>query len=87
MDVSMAEAKNRFTEVIWMVADGEQVVLTRHGRSVAQIAPPPPEHRKARLDRMKGKIRFLPGWMIRSPKKNYWVKTIERSSSSSRQFA
>jgi prevent-host-death family protein len=62
MDVSIAEAKNRFTELIRIVADGEQVVITRHGHPVAQIAPPPPERRKARFDGMKGKIRLLPGW-------------------------
>ncbi len=62
MDVSIAEAKNRFTDLIRIVADGEQVVITRHGRPVAQIAPPPPERRKVRLGGMKGKIRLLPGW-------------------------
>ena len=61
MDVSIAEAKNRFTDLIRIVADGEQVVITRHGRPVAQIAPPPPERRKVRLGGMKGKIRLLPG--------------------------
>ena len=62
MDVSTAEAKNRLTELIRIVADGEQVVITRHGRPVAQIAPPPAERRKARLGGMKGRIRLLPGW-------------------------
>ncbi|HEY1209220.1 MAG TPA: type II toxin-antitoxin system prevent-host-death family antitoxin [Terracidiphilus sp.] len=62
MDVSTAEAKNRFTELIRMVEDGEQVVITRHGRPVAQLAPPPAERRKARFDGMKGRIRLLPGW-------------------------
>ena len=62
MDVSTAEAKNRFTELIRLVEEGEQVVITRHGRPVAQIAPPPAERRKARLGGMKGRIRLLPGW-------------------------
>jgi prevent-host-death family protein len=62
MDVSTAEAKNRFTELIRFVEDGEQVVITRHGRPVAQLAPPPAERRKARLGGMKGRIRLLPGW-------------------------
>jgi prevent-host-death family protein len=62
MDVGTAEAKNRFTELIRMVEDGEQVVITRHGRPVAQLAPPPAERRKARLGGMKGRIRLLPGW-------------------------
>jgi prevent-host-death family protein len=62
MDVSTAEAKNRFTELIRMVENGEQVVITRHGRPVAQLAPPPAERRKAILGGMKGRIRLLPGW-------------------------
>jgi prevent-host-death family protein len=62
MDVSTAEAKNRLTELIRIVADGEQVVITRHGRPVAQLAPPPAERRKVRLGGMKGRIRLLPGW-------------------------
>jgi len=62
MDFSTAEAKNRLTELIRMVEDGEQVVITRHGRPVAQLAPPPAERRKARFDGMKGRIRLLAGW-------------------------
>jgi prevent-host-death family protein len=62
MDIGTAEAKNRFTELIRIVEDGEQVVITRHGRPVAQLAPPPAERRKARLGGMKGRIRLLPGW-------------------------
>jgi prevent-host-death family protein len=62
MEVSTAEAKNRLPELIRAVEDGEQVVITRHGRPVAQIAPPPPERRKARFDGMKGRIHLFPGW-------------------------
>jgi prevent-host-death family protein len=52
MEVSTAEAKNRVPELIRIVEGGEQVVITRHGRPVAQIAPPPPERRKPRLGGM-----------------------------------
>jgi prevent-host-death family protein len=62
VDVSIAEAKNRLPELIRAVEDGENVVITRHGKPVAQIAPPPPERRKARLGGMKDRIRLLPGW-------------------------
>jgi len=62
MDISTGNARNRFTELIRIVEGGEQVVITRHGRPVAQIAPPPMERRKARLGGMKDRIRFLPGW-------------------------
>jgi prevent-host-death family protein len=61
MEVSTAEAKNRLPELIRMVEGGEQVVITRHGRAVAQIGPPP-VRRKPVLGGMKGRIRLLPGW-------------------------
>lgn len=62
MNVSTAEAKNRLPELIRAVEAGEQVVITRHGRAVAQIAPPPPEPKKARFDGMRGRIKLFPGW-------------------------
>ena len=62
MNVSTAEAKNHLPKLIRAVEAGEQVVITRHGRPVAQIAPPPAERRAVRFDGMKGRIRLLPGW-------------------------
>ena len=62
MDVSTAEAKNRLPELIRVVEGGEQVVITRHGRPVAQLGPPPAARRKPRLGGMKDRIRLLPGW-------------------------
>jgi prevent-host-death family protein len=62
MDVSIAEAKNRLTQLIRAVEGGEQVVITRNGKPVAQLAPPPPERRKARFGGMKDRIKLLPGW-------------------------
>jgi len=62
MDVSIAVAKNRLTKLIRAVESGEQVVITRNGKPVAQIAPPPPTRRKARLGGMKSRIQLLPGW-------------------------
>ncbi len=61
MDVSIAEAKDRLSALIRAVAGGEKVVITRHGKPVAQIAPPP-QRRQARLGGMKTRIRFRPGW-------------------------
>jgi prevent-host-death family protein len=62
MDVSIVEAKNRLPELIRAVEDGEKVVITRHGKPVAQLAPPPPERRQVRLGGMKDRIQLLPGW-------------------------
>ncbi len=62
MDVSIAEAQKRLPELIRAVEDGQEVVITRHGMPVAQIAPPPPQRRQVRLGGMKGRIQFEPGW-------------------------
>ena len=62
MDVSIAEAKNRLPELIRAVESGERIVITRHGKPVAQLAPPPAERRPVRLGGMKDRIQFLPGW-------------------------
>jgi prevent-host-death family protein len=62
MDVSIADAKNRLPELIRAVEGGETVVITRHGKPVAQLAPAPKGRRKARLGRMKDRIQLLAGW-------------------------
>ena len=62
MDVSIAEAKNRLSELIRAVEGGDRVVITRHGRPVARLAPPPAERRPVRLGAMKDRIQLLPGW-------------------------
>jgi prevent-host-death family protein len=63
MDVGIAEAKNRLPELIRAVENGERVVITRHGKPVAQIVPPSsPERRQVRLGAMKDRIRLMPGW-------------------------
>ena len=62
MDVSIAEAKNRLPELVRAVERGEKVVITRHGKPVAQIAPPPHERRKVQWGSMRDQIKLLPGW-------------------------
>jgi prevent-host-death family protein len=62
MDVSITEAKDRLTELIRTVEKGENVVITRHGRPVAQLAPPPPQKRRVRWGTMRGRIHMKPGW-------------------------
>jgi prevent-host-death family protein len=58
----MAEGKNRLPELIRMMESGKRVVITRHGVPVAEIAPPPPRTRQARLGLMRDRIRLHPGW-------------------------
>jgi prevent-host-death family protein len=61
MDVSIAEAKTQLTKLIRAVEDGEQVVITRNGKAVAQITPPPPARRPVGFGTMRGKIHLPPG--------------------------
>ena len=37
-------------------------IITRHGKPVAQLGPPPKGRRKVRLGGMKDRIQFRPGW-------------------------
>jgi prevent-host-death family protein len=62
MDVNIAEARNRLTGLIRAVEAGEQVVITRNGKPVAQLAPPPPERRKTQFGRMRDRIKLPKGW-------------------------
>jgi prevent-host-death family protein len=39
MEVSMAEAKARFAELVRLAEDGDEVILTRHGHPTAKIVP------------------------------------------------
>jgi prevent-host-death family protein len=61
MNVSIAEAKNRLPKIIRAVELGEEVVITRHGRPVAQIVPAP-QRREVKLGGMKDVIQLPPGW-------------------------
>ncbi len=62
MEVSVAEAKNRLSELIRAVEEGRKIVITRHGRPVAQLTPPPPARRKVQFGWMKDRIKLYPGW-------------------------
>jgi prevent-host-death family protein len=62
MDVNIAEARNRLTRLIRAVEAGEQVVITRNGKPVAQLAPPPTEPRIAQFGGMRDRIKLPKGW-------------------------
>jgi prevent-host-death family protein len=63
MTVSIAEAKNRLTELIRAVESGENIIITRHGRPVAQLTAPPAEKkREVQFGGMRDRIKLLPGW-------------------------
>lgn len=62
MDVSVAEAKNHLSELLRSVEEGEQVIITRNGKPVAQLVAPPPARRVVKFGTMQGKIHLKPGW-------------------------
>ena len=62
MDVSIAEAKNQLSRLVRAAESGEDIVITRNGRPVAQLVPASTKRRKVKLGGMRGQIRFLPGW-------------------------
>jgi prevent-host-death family protein len=62
MDVSIAQARDRLTQLLRAFENGETVVITRNGKPIAQLAPPPPERREVRLGTLRDKIKLLPGW-------------------------
>ena len=62
MDVSIAEAKNRLTQLIRSVEEGETVTITRHGKVVAQLAPACATRRRVRWGGMRDRIKLHPGW-------------------------
>ena len=62
MDVSIADAKNHLPRLIRAVEAGERIVITRNGKPVAQLTPPPADQRQVRLGAMKNRIELPPGW-------------------------
>jgi prevent-host-death family protein len=62
MDVSVSEAKNRLPELVRAAERGKRVVITRHGKPVAQLTAAPPERRRVIFGGMKDRIKLYPGW-------------------------
>lgn len=57
MNVSIAEAKAKFSELIRRAEAGEEILVTRHGKIVARVLPPEAKVRKPPLlGALKGQI-------------------------------
>lgn len=58
MNISIAEAKAKFSELVARAQSGEEIVLTRHGKAVATISPLPGRNAKpgSLIGAMKGRI-------------------------------
>jgi prevent-host-death family protein len=61
MDVNVHAAKTQLSKLLDLVEDGEQVVIKRHGKAVAQLVP---VHRSQRspLGAMRGEFEMTDGW-------------------------
>lgn len=62
MQISTAEAKNRLPELLRRIEGGERVIITRHGKPVAQLVQAPMPEAEVRLGTMRERIQLLPGW-------------------------
>lgn len=56
MQVSLAEAKARFAEMIRRAESGEEIVLTRHGRPVAHLTSAAATKTVPLLGALSGKV-------------------------------
>lgn len=54
MDVSVTDAKAQLTELVRRAEEGEEIVLTRHGRPAVRLTPvkrkPTPEEKRALME-------------------------------------
>jgi prevent-host-death family protein len=63
--VSLAEAKSRLSALVTRAENGETIVITRRGKTVATLAPPEPAPARERVD--VEWLRSVTGAMTSSP--------------------
>ena len=61
MNVSVHAAKTQLSKLLDLVEDGEEIVIQRHGRAVAQLVPVRQPRRSA-LGAMRGEFQMVEGW-------------------------
>ncbi len=61
MNVSVHGAKTQLSKLLDVVEDGEEVVIERHGRPVAQLVPVR-KRRPSALGAMRGQFAMAEGW-------------------------
>ena len=59
MNVSVTEAKNKLTQLLAAVEQGERVTIRRHGRVIAEIVQPSAK-RVPTFGTLKGVVRMTP---------------------------
>jgi prevent-host-death family protein len=74
MQIGAFEAKNRFSEILRWVAEGEEVTITRHGKVVAVIMNPE-QGRTQKASQAFGQWESLAGSIKATPAEiAAWVK-------------
>jgi prevent-host-death family protein len=62
-EVGAFEAKNKLSALLDLVEQGEEVVITRHGKPVARLVPPRGQHNReearAAAERIRARARAL----------------------------
>ncbi len=58
---STFDAKAKLSEILDKVSEGEEVVITRHGKAVAKVVPIA-QTGKRELGFAASQVGFLPGW-------------------------
>lgn len=61
MNVSVHAAKTQLSKLLDLVEDGEEIVIQRHGKAVAQLVPVRRRRRSA-LGAMRGEFEMTEGW-------------------------
>ena len=61
MNISIAEAKAKFSELVKRAEAGEEIIVTRHGKMVARFMPPnaKPEERSASMAHWRARSGLL----------------------------
>jgi prevent-host-death family protein len=61
MNVSVHTAKTQLSKLLDLVEDGEEIVIQRHGKAVAQLVPFR-RRRLSALGAMRGEFEMTEGW-------------------------
>lgn len=74
MNVSIAEAKAKLSELVSRAEAGEEIVLTRHGKVAARIVPPEVVEPLPRIGALKGKVWIADDFDELGPEWDEYVK-------------
>ena len=62
IQVSVAEAKNKLTQLLQLVEQGKRVTICRHGKPIVELIPASPNQRRERVFGGKRAVILDPSW-------------------------